>query len=113
MEMMAIRTIPASSKETYCTLELLKCGALLLSVRCTERNVTTIDSVGILLFLITKIRGRGKKRALRLIATVGDRLVTTMLQSERKSTLLVTYHFVSVWAAGKQQTTEILPQLTE
>ncbi len=40
VEMMAIRTLPSSSKETYCTLELLQCGALVLSVRCTGRNVT-------------------------------------------------------------------------
>lgn len=64
VEMMAIRAIPSSSKETYCTLELLKCGALLLSVRCTERNVTTIDGTGIFFFFffITKIRRLRKKK---------------------------------------------------
>ena len=64
VETTAIRGIPYPSKGTYCTLELLKCGAPLLSVRCTGRNVITIDSIGILLFLITKIR-RQRRRELR------------------------------------------------
>ncbi len=61
VEMMAIRAIPSSSKETYCTSELLKCGALLLSVRCTERNVTTIDGIGILLFYYKDQKTEEKK----------------------------------------------------
>lgn len=52
---------------------------------CTERNVTGTDTSGIPPFLITKIRVLRKKRPLLLIATVSDRLVSTMLQSEQKN----------------------------
>lgn len=48
---------------------------------CTERNIIGIDTTRIPPFLITKIRVL-RKRGLLLIATVSDRLVSTMLQSE-------------------------------